>query len=298
MAEEDARPPRKGALFGVQRAYVDALEQTLDTAEEDLDTVHGKNTELTANLESARLALAETAGWSERLPAALQTLAALAAGDIDNEDGDPGRRLAAAVLALAGEHLLAGVEVSIGEPNGGLQRETSVNENGRPVRTTARIGACAVDCTWQPGVDAGSDTTEIVEKLAAAVVCSLVGVATTRAQRDVITQLGDSRALARHLALRNRQNQPVAIVDVTVTGESRISYQELFGRMAWDASLADAANTLDRMARANGGQAYQTDSKDFRLLVDVDQAEQTQDQAAEALEEYDGLIFRVDIAQR
>ena len=291
MAEKDARPPRKGALFGVQRAYVDALE-------EDLETAHAKNTQLTASLESARLALAETAGWSERLPAALQTLAALAAGDLDRDGGDPDRRLAAAVLALAGEHLLAGVEVSIGEPSGELQRETSVNENGRPVRTAARIGACAVDCTWQPGVDAGRDTTEIVEKLAAAVVCSLVGVASTRATREIVTQLGDGKALARHLALRNRQNQPVAIVDVSVSGESRISYQELFGRMAWDASLADAASTLDRVARAYGGQAYQTADRDFRLLVDVDQAEQTQDQAAEALEEYDGLIFRVSIAQR
>ena len=52
------------------------------------------------------------------------------------------------------------------------------------------------------------------------------------------------------------------------------------------------------MARANGGQAYQTGDRDFRLLVDADQAEQTQDQAAEALEDYDGLIFRVSIAQR
>ncbi len=298
MAEKDARPPRKGALFGVQRAYVDALEQTLETTEEDLETAHAKNAEQADDLQSARLALAETAGWSERLPAALQTLAALAAGDVDSEDADPGRRLAAAVLALAGEHLLAGVEVSIGDPQGGLQRETSVNENGRPVRTIARIGACAVDCTWQPGVDAGRDTTEIVERLATAVVCSLVGVASARVARDIVTQLGDGKALARHLALRNRQNQPVAIVDVTVTGESRIGFQELFGRMAWDASLADAASALDRLARANGGQAYQTGSQDFRLLVDVDQAEQTSDQAAEALEEYDGLIFRVSIARR
>jgi hypothetical protein len=298
MPDEGAQPRRRGALFGVKRDYVDDLETRFEWSEGALAGARFEISEQAEDLESARLALAETAGWSERLPAALQTLAALAAGDVDNEDGDPGRRLAAAVLALAGEHLLSGVEVSIGEPNGGLQRETSVNENGRPVRTIARIGGCAVDCTWQPGVDAGQDTTEIVERLATAVVSSLVGVASTRTTRDVVTQLGDNRALARHLALRNRQNQPVAIIDVTVTSESRISYQELFGRMAWDASLADAASALDRVARANGGQAYQTGSKDFRLLIDVDQAEQTEDQAAEALEDYDGLIFRVSIARR
>ena len=88
------------------------------------------------------------------------------------------------------------VDISIGEPAGELQRETRRNENGRPVRTVARLGACAVDCTWQPGVDAGPDTTEIIEGLSAAVVCSLAGVAATRAQRDEVTQLGDGAAVA------------------------------------------------------------------------------------------------------
>jgi hypothetical protein len=298
MPEKDAQPPRKGALFGVQRAYVDALEERFATVEDDLETAHGKNVELTANLESASQALAETAGWAERLPAALQDLATLAAGELNADDETAEARLANAVLTLAGDHLLASVNVSTGDPTGELQKETQRNENGRPIRTTVRIGACAVDCTWQPGVDAGIDTTEIIERLATAVVCSLVGVTSTRAKRDVVTQLGDKQALARHLALRTRQEQPAAIVNVTVNGESQIEHRELYGRMAWDASLADAASTLDRLARANGGQAYQTADREFRLLVDADQAEQTQDQAAAALEDYDGLIFRVSIAQR
>jgi hypothetical protein len=298
MPGKDAEPRRKGALFGVQRAYVDALEERLVQAGADLATARAKSADLTESLESASQALAETAGWAERLPAALQDLATLAAGDLNTDDETAEGRLANAVLILAGDHLLASVNVTTGDPTGELQKETQRNENGRPIRTTARIGACAVDCTWQPGVDAGSDTTGIIERLATAVVCSLVGVASTRAKRDIVTQLGDKQALARHLALRTRQNQPAAIVNVTVNGESQIEHQELFGRMAWDASLADAASTLDRLARANGGQAYQTGDRDFRLLVDVDQAEQTQDQAAEALEEYDGLIFRVSIAPR
>jgi hypothetical protein len=296
MPGKDAEPRRKGALFGVQRAYVDALEERLETTKDDLETAHGKNVELTTSLESARLALAETAGWSMRLPGALRELANLAAGNVDGEDTE--RRLANAVLALAGDHLLASVNVTRGDPAGEVEQDTQRNENGRPIRTTVRIGGCAVDCTWQPGVDAGRDTTAIVEKLATAVVCSLVGVASTRAKRDIVTQLGDSKALARHLALRARQDQPAAIVNVTVNGESQIEHRELYGRMAWDASLADAASTLDRLARANGGQAYQTAERDFRLLVDAYQAEQTQDQAAAALEDYDGLIFRVSIAQR
>lgn len=296
MAEEDARPPRKGALFGVQRAYVDALEQTLDTAEEDLAATHGKNVTLTAHLESARLALGESAGWSKRLPAALRELATLAAGHLDGEHRE--QRLAAAVLALAGEHLLASVDVFIGEPAGELERNTRLNENGRPVGTIAQLGACSVNCTWQPGIDVGADTTQIVEGLCAAVVCSLAGVATLRVERNVVTQLGDKRALSRHLALRYRLEQPCELVAVSVDAQSAIAYRELFGRLAWDASLAGAASVLDRLARAHGGQAYQTGDKEFRLLTDLDQAELAQDQAAEALEEYDGLIFRVSIAQR
>jgi hypothetical protein len=298
MPGKDAEPRRKGALFGVQRAYVDALEERLVQSGADLEAARAKSADLTASLESAHQALAETAGWAERLPRSLQDLAALAAGDLDTQDETAEARLANAVLALAGEHLLAGVEVSIGDPTGELQKETQRNENGRPIRTTARIGACAVDCTWQPGTDAGRDTTGIIERLATAVVCSLVGVTSTRAKRDIVTQLGDKRALARHLALRARQNQPAAIVNITVNGDSQIEHRELYGRIAWDASLADAASTLDRVAKANGGQAYQTADREFRLLVDADQAEQAQDLAAEALEEYDGLIFRVSIAQR
>ncbi len=121
----------------------------------------------------------------------MRDLATLAAGE-SVDDAEP--RLAAAVLALAGEHLLASVDVSIGEPAGELERETRVNENGRPVLTIVRLGGCVVDCTWQPGVNAGLDTTQIVEALCIAVVCSLAGIAASRIERDPVTQLGD-RAL-------------------------------------------------------------------------------------------------------
>ena len=95
-----------------------------------------------------------------------------------------------------------------------------------------------MDCTWQPGIEAGPDTAEVVESLATAVVFSLAGVEGSRAERDTVTQLGDKRSLARHLALRKRLEQPAAIVNVTVDGQSAIEYRELYGRMAWSASLA------------------------------------------------------------
>ncbi len=185
--------------------------------------------------------------------------------------------------------------MSIGEPAGELERETRVNENGRPVRTIVRLGACAVDCTWQPGVDAGFDTTEVIEGLCAAVVCSLAAVAASRSERDEVTQLADARSLSRHLALRNRNNLPVAVLRVTVDGQSQIEHQELYGRLAWAASLADAASALDRLARTYGGQAYHIDDREFRVLVDAGDVDAAHYELQERLSAYDGLIFRVDV---
>ena len=178
MAGESVHPQLRWVPFGFRRADVEALQARLADTEEALATVRAENDGLTTDLNTANLALGETAGWSERLPVALGDLTNLAAGKPTDEDTKA--HLAAAVLALAGEHLLAKVDVSIGEPAGELYRDTRYNENGRPIRTIARLGACSVDCTWQPAVNAGPDTAEIIEGLCAAVVCSLAGVATTR----------------------------------------------------------------------------------------------------------------------
>jgi hypothetical protein len=158
-----------------------------------------------------------------------------------------------------------------------------------------RLGACAVDCTWQPGVDAGLDTTEVIEGLCAAVVCSLAGVAASRAERDEVTQLGDDRSLSRHLALRNRLDEPAAILRVTVDGQSSIEHEELYGRLALSASLADAAAVMDRLGRSYGGQAYQTDDGEFRVLVDAGDVDAAHYELQERLSGYDGLVFLVDV---
>jgi hypothetical protein len=299
---EDARPGRRPALFGVHRAYVDDLERRLEWSEGAHADMRLEISEQADDLASARLALAESTGWTERLPAALRTVAALAAGHLDWEREQPRdqredaeHRLSAAVLALAGEHLLAQVDVSIGEPAGELERETRLNDNGRPVRTIVSLGACAVDCTWQPGVDAGLDTTEVIEGVCAAVVCSLAGVAASRTERDEVTQLADARSLSRHLALRNRDNLPAAILQVTLSGQSSIEHQELYGRLALSASLADAAAVMDRLAHTYGGQAYQTNDGEFRVLVDAADVDAARYDLQERLSGYDGLIFRVDV---
>jgi hypothetical protein len=289
MAGTGSQPQRKRALFGVRGDYADALEQRLAQTE-------AENAELAESLRSARLALAESTGWSQRLPAALRELASLAAGELDGEDAE--QNLASAVLELAGEHLLASVDIRRGDPTGEIESETQRNENGRPIRTSVRVGACMVDCTWQPGIEAGPDTTEVVASLCMAVVCSLAGVEGSRVQRDVVTQLGDKQALARHLALRRRLEQPVELVRVIVDGQSAIAHRELYGRLAWSASLAQTAGVLDRLARSHGGQAYQTADREFGLLVDADRSGQACELAEEALGDQDGLIFRVEIARR
>jgi hypothetical protein len=292
MAAQHDQPRLRRALLGIRREDVEALQARLTETQDH-------NAELALNLESARLALREAAGWSDRLPAGLRDLATLAAGE-SVHDAEP--RLAAAVLALAGEHLLASVDVSIGEPAGDLQRETRVNENGRPVLTIVRLGSCVVDCVWQPGVDAGLDTTRIVEALSTAVVCSLAGIATARIERDPVTQLGDQRSLARHEALRARLQQPAGTVSVVFDESSTIAYQKLFGGMAWEAALSRVAADLDLIARAHGGQAYQFSPPadqvtvlEFRLLVDAVDLDAAAMAAQEGLADYDGLIFRVDV---
>jgi hypothetical protein len=294
--ETDPQPQRKRALFGVQSEYVDALERRVAQVEDALAQAKSKNTGLEDDLQSAQLALKETAGWSERLPEALETFASLAAGELPEKHAE--QVLAEAVLNLAGEHLLASVDIKHGDTAGKLEHETQRNEQGRPIRTTVRAGTNTVNCTWQPAVEAGPDTAEVVESLATAVVCSLAGVANARAERDVVTQLGDKKSLARHLALRQREQHPMELINVTVDRESAIAYRELFGRMAWSAGLAQTAAILDDLARDHGGQAYQQADREFKLLVDADQAERACELAEEAFADQEGLVFRVEIARR
>lgn len=293
MAEMDAQPRKRRALFGIGKEYAEALETRLAQTE-------AENAELAGSLRSARLALDETAGWSARLPQALRELASLAAGEVSDSDAE--QTLADALLRLAGEHLLSSVTITRGEPAGEIESETRENENGRPIKTSVRLGGIAVDATWQPGIEAGPDTTGVIEALCAAAVCSLAGVQGARSDRDVVTQLADARALARHLALRQRLGEPAALVRVTVDGRSVIAYRELYGRLAWSASLAHAAGVLERIARAHGGQAYQTGERELRLLVDLEAGEQACELAEDALAgdegEDGGLVFRVELAQR
>lgn len=291
MAGDSVHPRLRRALLGIRREDVEALQACLAQTESDLATVRAENAELTTDLSSARLALAETAGWSERLPVGLAELAGLAGGSALDEQSSA--RLAAGVLAVAGEHLIAAVEVGFGDPAGELAQATTRNDNGRPVRTVVQLGECVVDCTWQPGVDAGEDTARIVEGLCAAVVNSLAGVAASRVTRGLVTQLGDERAFHRHLALRARLEAPAATVGVVVDPQSQLKHSELYGRKAWEAALARAAAELDRIARVHGGQAYHVSDLAFALLVDEEHLDSVISQAEEELADYDGLIFRV-----
>lgn len=289
MAVEDVQPQLRRTWFGLggyRRDDVEALQTELARTKDE-------NSELTSDLRSVRLALGEAAGWSDRLPVGLGELASLAAGVLPGEDAPA--RLGAAVLVVGGEHLLAQVEVSLGDPSGEPEQDTSWNENGRPVRTVVRLGGCVVDCVWQPGVDAGVDTVQVIEELCLAVVCSLAGLVVSRMGRDVVTQLGDGRALARHEALQARLKHRSGLVNVCVDKSSMVGYQELYGRVAWAAFLADAAAMLDRLARAHGGQAYHPADFDFCLLVAGEDTEIVRDLAEQVLTGYEGLVFDVGV---
>ena len=75
MAGESVHPQLRWVPFGFRRADVEALQARLAQTESDLATVRAENDGLTTDLSSARLALNETAGWSERLPVGLAELA-------------------------------------------------------------------------------------------------------------------------------------------------------------------------------------------------------------------------------
>jgi hypothetical protein len=298
VGEQPEPLPLRRTFFGLggfRPEDVEALqawhESQLAEVRHELAKVRVENADLGTNLRSARLALAESTGWSERLPVGLAELARLAAGTSLDEQSSS--RLAAAVLALAGDHLIAAVELTHGDPTGELTRATTRNDNGRPIRTVVALGGCVVDCTWQPAVDAGEDTTRIVEGLCAAVVCSLAGVAASRVERHLITQLGDERAYRRHLALRARLDQPAATIDVLVDPHSQLAHSALYGQKAWEAALARAAGELERVARAHGGQAYHVSDLAFVLLVDRQHVDAAAEQAGRELADYDGLVFAV-----
>jgi hypothetical protein len=100
------------------------------------------------------------------------------------------------------------------------------------------------------------------------------------------------------MALRYRSEAPYELVAVSVDEQSAIRHRELFGRLAWDASLADAASVLDRLARARGGQAYHIADREFRVLVDLEHGEEACELLKQELEVYDDLIFTVNVDER
>lgn len=295
MAASDSQPRLRRIPFGYRRTDVEdlraSLERQVSALQEEVTDGQTENARLAGELHSARLALAESTGWSERLPLALGELASLAGGTALDEESSS--RLATSILAVAGEHLLSGVEVGFGDPTGELAQATTRNDNGRPVRTVVQLGQCVVDCTWQPGVDAGEDTSRIVEGLCSAVVCSLAGLSASRVTRHLVTQLGDERAFHRHMALRTRLDAPAATIDVLVDPQSQLAHSELYGRKAWEAALSRAAGELDRIAHLHGGQAYHLSDLAFALIVDEQDVDTAAFQAHEQLADYDGVIFRV-----
>ena len=287
--------PRGGGPSSAStRTYTDALEASLAQTEQSLAEANAENAGLKEDLQSARLALKETTGWSERLPAALQELASLAAGDLAGEYAE--QELAEAVLELAGEHLLASVDIKRGDPAGesranAAQRARKADPYKR-ARGHPRSGLhLAAGHRSGPGHSRGRGIP------GTAVVCSLAGV---EGHAPSATRSPSSATRIPRQASRPAPapEQPAAIVNVTVDGQSAIEYRELYGRMAWSAGLAQSAGILDRLARGHGGQAYQAADREFRLLVDADQAEQACELAEEALADQDGLIFRLSIAQR
>jgi hypothetical protein len=283
MAEDRARLPQlRRALFGgVRRQDVAALQEALAVTQEELRVT--------------RAALDESAGWAARLPLALSALAGLAAGD-GQEDGF--EHLAVGVREVVGCHLLASVELAYVYSATSTEQEerTEWHGPGEPRSTDVRLGSHVLRCAWQPSVLAGEDTVAVVVALCRAVLLGIFGLeaAGVRETRGVVTQLGDFCALERHVALRERLGQPTSRLAVYVDEHSAGEHRGLFGKVAWEASFADAGAVLEEVAHRFGGQAYQVDGLIFGLLVDRDRGA---DAHAELQERLSGreLVFDVRV---
>lgn len=283
--DDAAQPlPLRGVLFGgVRREDALALQQRLEVSR--------------AELRDARLALDESAGWARRLPLALDALTRLAAGESKTDiDGEIFERLAGVVSEVVGRHLLASVEVSYttSEVSTELMEHTDWEGPARPRVTEVRVGTRVLRCTWEPTAPAGEDTVAVVAGLCRAVLLTMLGIegAGPRQRRGNVTQLGDSRSMVRHLTLRRRLGRPTRELSVHADTSEAEKYVELFGRVSWQATFADAAMTLQEVAYSCGGDAYECSEWAFGVLVDADRAE---DARAQLVERLDGGELRFDV---
>jgi hypothetical protein len=132
---------RRVVFGGVRREDVAALQAILADAQQELLL--------------ARAALEESAGWARRLPLALSDLAKLAAGETEGDDSS--ERLAVAVQAVVGSHLLVSVEFV--EVDSGMPAEYEEHTDwhclARPRLSEVRVGPNVLRCVWAESVLAG-----------------------------------------------------------------------------------------------------------------------------------------------
>jgi hypothetical protein len=275
VSEQAPRPVQlRRVLFGgVHREDAAALQELLEGTQ--------------AELRLVRSALEESVGWAERLPAALADLARLAAGDSAWED--PETHFAAAIKTVAGERLLAEVEIAsvYAEGSTGGEQHTEWRTPSAPLRTDVRVGTRLCRCTWSPDARAGEETTAVIESLCRAVLFSLAGLdaAGERDQRWIVTQMADGRAYARAMALRERLSQPTATVAIYADPESAGEHREVYGQIAWEASFADAGAVIEEVANRAAGQAYQTHERTFAVVLDPSRADDVETELREHLED-------------
>jgi hypothetical protein len=259
-------------LGGVRREDAEALQQEL--------------AETRARLATTAKALAESTPWAERLPEALSDLACLAAADSEWED--PETHLAAVIKTLAGDHLLAEVEIAsvYADNPTNCEQHTEWRAPDTPLRTEVRVGTRLCRCTWADTASAGEETTTVIESLCRAVLFSLAGldVARERDQRWIVTQMADGRACTRALALRERLSQPTATVAIYADPESAGEHREVYGQIAWEASFADAGAVIEEVASRAAGQAYQTYEHTFTVVLDPARADDVETELRERLE--------------
>jgi hypothetical protein len=167
---------------------------------------------------------------------------------------------------------------------------------GIPLAASAALaGEQAVLIRYAEDVyDMGGGFSAVVESLAHAVVSSIQARALARehaAQRYPVSLLGDLTAARSFVALRVAQGETIVQVDVPLDFSTGEALTGVWGEPAWHATYFDLAVRLDKVARAVGGEAFESDHW-FHAAVPAAKAEGVRAAAQEILDHL-GLPGRV-----
>lgn len=293
------------AGYAAAQDRVAALEVAAQTAQERIATLEAAD-----QARERRIAdvLSDAAAVAEGLSFAASELAVLA------QPGGPKAeeshlelvlrrlfpRIVAAVVVSPADGL-QGIVAELRNAPGGRRtwegdRVTDAGE--RPLDSSgALVHDVVVLVRYRPEIYADGDLPVVVERVCHALAASLAAQQRARsraAERGQVTLLATEDALGRLQALRESQGIEMARVRLEVGAQLRNEEIGLYGEPAWNGIVFDCAGHLDRLARDNGGEAFEVESA-LCCLVQATSVEAVR-RAAQAIAAALGLETEVTVS--